>query len=207
MYLVVRGTKEMGDVITDANAKEVVWPGESNYGLVHSGIVAAARNILKIVRPELKSRGTKKINAVGHSLGGGTAVYITAFLAEEGYDVTCYSFGAPPTFTKEVAMGMKNIYSVVNRDDIVPRLSYTSLMDLQIRALKASGKGLNLSAKSINRAQLYVPGHFMLKVGDEIEEIPINDRRREPDIILSATMVSDHSEYRFKGFQLHDIII
>jgi len=199
--LVVRGTKEMGDVITDANAKEVPWPGKSDYGLVHSGILGAASNIVKLVRPKLlnsySENKKKKINIVGHSLGGGTAVYIKTFLEEEGYDVTCYSYGAPPTFEKEVAMKMKNVYSVVNRDDVVPRLSYTSLMDLQIRALKASGKGSHLSSTSINRARHFVPGHFLLKVGDNIEEVPRNDRRREPEIILSSKMVSDHKDYRF----------
>lgn len=77
----------------------------------------------------------------GHSLGGGmTSVMTFLFLIHplsyfkgKKLDdlIVGYSYGAPPTFDKVVAPVLENhLFNVVNHYDLVPRLSFGSLKDL-----------------------------------------------------------------------------
>eukprot|EP00397_Hematodinium_sp_SG-2012_P024549 GEMP01025574.1.p1 GENE.GEMP01025574.1~~GEMP01025574.1.p1 ORF type:complete len:369 (+),score=67.00 GEMP01025574.1:126-1232(+) len=202
--LVIRGTKHLADVLTDLNAKGVPWPGKSDYGHVHTGLIASAQNVLREAQSALDKYD--EITVVGHSLGGGTATYVTLLLQEQGKKATCYSFGSPPTLEKETAIKVSGIYSVINNNDLVPRLSYESALHLQDRAAdivdnlagmfsKARGKeyeGASKRAEEGREKELHCAGHCILKIGEELEELGDDDVRRRPVVIVAPTMLFDH---------------
>jgi len=135
----IRGTWNVKDTLADLVCEYVKWNG----GLVHSGVLSSAIYFYKQLFTKLKEivrdKQPKNLYLTGHSLGAGIAAVLTIMLknVEEefevpsGFKIECFCFAPPSVLDIELAKKYEHcIFSYVNNNDIVPRLSYGSLMDL-----------------------------------------------------------------------------
>jgi len=210
LLLVVRGTANFSDVITDLHASTTKWPGPSNFGFVHQGMLQAAQVVKSKFAPSMwiktdHGSEARKLVCVGHSLGGAVATYVCQLLREENFDVECYAFGSPPTFEKQAVSKVKGVYNVVHRDDIVPRICFMSLMDLMTKAMSKAGTEVDFNQfcgnDGVVHTMLHVPGLYITKIDDDLELVlKEDDPRKNTRIILSAICVTDHNvgNYCFK---------
>ncbi|CAE8631884.1 unnamed protein product [Polarella glacialis] len=128
-YLVLPGTRNPADLATDFNAhEEEVGQGSGHRGMVHS-----AQWLMSEVSPLLVRLYTEgfRVTVVGHSLGAGVGAFLTLFLRRQISSVFCYGFGTPACVDERLQPALLDcMISVVNRDDMVPRLSVKSVQDL-----------------------------------------------------------------------------
>eukprot|EP00754_Rhynchopus_humris_P040221 Rhum_TRINITY_DN2326_c1_g1::Rhum_TRINITY_DN2326_c1_g1_i1::g.6934::m.6934 len=129
--LVVRGTKHVSDVLIDVCANAAVLTlGGVDYQ-VHRGMLRSASWVLMkayLAVCSLRSRGYKLV-VVGHSLGAGIGVLLTAILrASLIPDLRCVAFAMPSCADRafcELAEGFT--LTGINGDDLVPRVRVESL--------------------------------------------------------------------------------
>jgi len=118
--VVIRGTANMRNVITDAMAKETSFLDNDTI-LVHQGFYDVSKKIFKNIKFDTK----KKVIIIGHSLGGAVALLYGAMLKEKGLDVTLYTFGMPPVVNQNFLQKYKDLkhYRYYHIFDPVPTLS------------------------------------------------------------------------------------
>eukprot|EP00930_Biecheleria_cincta_P004722 TRINITY_DN105652_c0_g1_i1.p1 TRINITY_DN105652_c0_g1~~TRINITY_DN105652_c0_g1_i1.p1 ORF type:complete len:809 (-),score=141.75 TRINITY_DN105652_c0_g1_i1:48-2399(-) len=137
-YLVMPGTRNPGDLATDFNAEEEEF--ESGHG--HRGMVCSARWLMEEVSPLLIRLHTEgyRVTIVGHSLGAGVGAFLTLLLRPQIGSIVCYGFGTPACIDEQLQPALLGcMVSVINRDDIVPRLSIRSVQDL-VQAVVCPGQ-------------------------------------------------------------------
>lgn len=138
--LVVRGTKEIADVLADATLK----PVEYRDGYAHGGILETGKNLAGRYLPKLKAllqhSGRRKIRLflVGHSLGAAAAaVAAMEFHEHDWIKVESIGFGCPSLLSPALSEGTKDyITTVVDDADIVPRMSGASVANLLLDLLE-----------------------------------------------------------------------
>ena len=128
--LVVRGTNDFSDVLTDSYAEGQPFCG----GWAHTGMAQAARWLRREVGPALRQlcESGFRIKLVGHSLGAGVASLLAALLLPEFPNLTMIGFATPacasgPNLLRKLR-GCCN--SVILRNDAVPRATLSSVRDL-----------------------------------------------------------------------------
>ncbi|HEX4856176.1 MAG TPA: hypothetical protein VFV28_05150 [Limnobacter sp.] len=121
--LVTRGTDQLPDWLTNANAGLAVGPSSK---LVHSGFNDTFNSYLTQLHILLREVGPPPavIHCVGHSLGGALANLNAALLHARGYTVCLYTLGAPRVgcypFAVDLEAKLKGrVHRVVNRFDPV----------------------------------------------------------------------------------------
>ena len=133
VLLVVRGTYSPEDVFTDLFASGVSF-GSS--GSAHMGMAKAA-NYLKKKFGALFTQWGKdghQVTVVGHSLGAGVASLLSLSLQDDGMDnsnLQCFAYEPPACV--DISLSRKcesTVLSVVNRDDIVPRMAAIPFINL-----------------------------------------------------------------------------
>ena len=77
-----------------------------------------------------------KIRLVGHSLGAGTVALMTALLKADAdfdrFDIRAHAFGTPACVSPELSVKLQPfVTSVIHREDMVPRLSFSNLVRLR----------------------------------------------------------------------------
>ena len=134
ILFVVRGTKELGDALSDG----LLVPGDYRGGKVHGGIGKAGRFLVDqhIATFEhllsVSKRNQIQLTLVGHSLGAGAAA-IAAMEFNEYDWITAKSigFGCPALLSLELGRSTKDyITTVVSDADVVPRMSGASLANM-----------------------------------------------------------------------------
>ncbi|CAG8535318.1 14150_t:CDS:2 [Racocetra fulgida] len=137
----IRGTLNLADVITDVMTYYEPWRD----GFVHRGMLRSAqylvKNSLKDIRSAVKKFKVNSIQVIGHSLGASVSCLVTMLLRKrckdliaKGIDIHAWNFGTPPCSSLDLACKnetMSYIDNFVNENDIVPRLSYGSLIDFR----------------------------------------------------------------------------
>ena len=128
IVLCVRGTWNLKDYLTDMNCSTTRWEA----GCAHEGIALIANSMLanealnQTISSALQTHPDFRLVAVGHSLGAGIAALLTILWRTRQLhtDAICFAIAPPPVLSPEVAeKGVGFVYSFVNEDDIVPRLS------------------------------------------------------------------------------------
>ncbi|CAG8548914.1 13676_t:CDS:10 [Cetraspora pellucida] len=180
----IRGTLNAADVITDVLAYYVPWRN----GFVHQGMLRSAKylvkNSLKDIRSAVKKFKVNSIQVIGHSLGASVSSLVTIILRKrckdliaKGIDIHAWNFGTPPCCSLDLACKneiMSYIDNFVNENDIVPRLSYGSLIDFRELTPSKDKRSMLMASidefynhlKSNSREQkLYIPGtiHYLYK--------------------------------------------
>lgn len=132
----------------------------------------------------LEKRKLKKIIFTGHSLGGSIAINVGLRLLNKNRMVSkIIAFSPPPIFTKNLVKIINEEYknkitSIVNGNDVYPRLSYGSIMDLKFISSSLGGNvGLiknnvmgdlishyddvkNFTLKKKLHTKMYIPGEI-----------------------------------------------
>lgn len=180
VVLVVRGSKEVSDMVTNLSADPEPFLG----GVGHRGMVKSAYNLHDRLRGLLarivrRHRPRGGLVIVGHSLGGAVASLLTMLLRSayldreyeeenEGLEVRrafrtarCYSFCPPPCLDRGLAELSKDmgISCLVAGLDVVPRMSAASLDRFLVRVSRYNwgrdvGDSFSLAIGSMARGLL-----------------------------------------------------
>ncbi|RKP27871.1 hypothetical protein SYNPS1DRAFT_12033 [Syncephalis pseudoplumigaleata] len=147
VVLCIRGTMSIMDTLTDLVCDYQQWKG----GLVHAGILSAAQWFFTDVVPQIlaycRQHDMRRIRIIGHSLGGSTASVLTILLSTMksrllpgDMDVRGYSYGGACCVSLDISRQYADVIDAYVLDnDLVPRLSYGSVMDLKSMVLCAAG--------------------------------------------------------------------
>ena len=138
MAIVVRGSKEIFDFLTDG----MLVASDYQDGKAHDGILKSAlwleeayqadlKNFWKKSKKEIHGKSGKKkmkLWLIGHSLGGGTAALATMQFRGQNYtrwlDAEALGFGTPSLVSPSISYQYKDyITTVINDADVVPRMS------------------------------------------------------------------------------------
>lgn len=136
VLLVVRGTKTVTDLLTDALMEPVDYRG----GKAHNGIVESGRFLVnkhtKLLKNLRDLSGKRKINLtiVGHSLGAAAAsIAGMEFRDDPSIDVNVVGFGCPALLSRDLSEGAREyITTVVGDADVVPRCSSATIANLAL---------------------------------------------------------------------------
>eukprot|EP00931_Biecheleriopsis_adriatica_P048881 TRINITY_DN28245_c0_g1_i1.p1 TRINITY_DN28245_c0_g1~~TRINITY_DN28245_c0_g1_i1.p1 ORF type:complete len:464 (+),score=98.34 TRINITY_DN28245_c0_g1_i1:27-1418(+) len=195
VVLGIRGTVNLSDAITDAVGNSVPLPGFPDVQ-THQAILASAQEVLKQTREflsqALTDHPTFDLVVCGHSLGAGTSILCTLLLHAEPLasapKLRCFAYAPPPLIGPAGAPGLEavEIYSFVNRNDVVPR---TSLHNCYM---------LGLTAKAVDACELSLAERLALISGRGKPE----GHERSKEIITAATVearekakAEDHDEF------------
>lgn len=127
LLLVVRGTKELGDVLSDC----MLEASEYRDGVSHEGVTDAGKFVVEkhseLLQYLLKESGmdTLNITVVGHSLGAGAgAIAAIEWNDQPNFNVKFIGFGCPALLDKEQSEKTKDfITTIISDSDCVPRMS------------------------------------------------------------------------------------
>ena len=129
VLLSVRGTKEIGDLLSDALLEAEPYRG----GQAHAGVKLSGQYLVQKITPlleqmlELSGKELIKLTIVGHSLGAGAgAVASIEFNDNPKIEASAIGFGCPALLSKEVG-DVEFITTVVSDSDVVPRMSGASV--------------------------------------------------------------------------------
>lgn len=130
----VRGTANVENAVVDAAFALV--PDKLSGVDIHQGFLLSARDIYQQLKTEINSG--YKIDTVGHSLGGATALILAMMFDAQGYDVgEVITFGQPKVTNISGSRHFEHldITRLVNPKDIVPLVPPVdpmAMMDLSI---------------------------------------------------------------------------
>jgi len=138
LALVVRGTKQLNDVWSDALAETVDFHG----GKAHAGCVKAGRWLVDrygdFILKMMDGPFRVKVRLIGHSLGAGVAATtamelrsnpkIEKMLCDGKVSIDVVGFGCPAIVSNEIASKSEEfVITVINDDDVIPRTSIAAL--------------------------------------------------------------------------------
>ncbi|KAG2485922.1 hypothetical protein HYH03_015366 [Edaphochlamys debaryana] len=150
ILVVVRGTANVKDAITDAAGASAPWMD----GYAHEAIAMSARNVFEEVRDQVLALKRENpafgVRTVGHSLGGGTAGLLALAMHRDAefcsavygtvpvpgkkskgtYRITAVGFGSAAALNKELTEEVHPyVTTVVHDADLVPRLCLANISD------------------------------------------------------------------------------
>lgn len=144
----IRGTLEIGDLLSDLAAHPMEASIGGVDGWVHQGILAAASYIHCTTEAALQDAAKQcpgwPVLITGHSLGGGVAALLCMLLRERGGveglgPVHAITVGTAAVMSESLASAAEDyVISVVLGSDIIPHLSYASVEKLLVEASEAS---------------------------------------------------------------------
>nr|AGE95217.1 hypothetical protein ECU04_0320 [Encephalitozoon cuniculi] len=131
-----KGTTNSEETIQDINCEYT----EFSSGFVHNGFKRLSTHFISrhigAIEKILEELGIKKLTLLGHSLGGAIAALVKIMIEEmnllKDVDVEVIVFSSPPVVSEEVASRFSDGITVINYgNDIIPRMSYGSVLDLK----------------------------------------------------------------------------
>jgi hypothetical protein len=135
VLFVVRGTKELGDMLSDMDWNDADYKG----GKAHKGILESAKYLVNKHIPLLKrllqesKRDKVRISLIGHSLGAGAAAIACMEFNDLDFvhHASSIGFGCPALLSKDLSESTKDyIVTVVADSDAVPRMSNATVGNL-----------------------------------------------------------------------------
>lgn len=158
VILALKGTLTVEGATKDLRSsysRAKIWDQEFD---VHSGMwksaleLIAFPSLLAQIKQELTANPDYKLVILGHSLGGGVATLVAALLADPptettgfltnsitvpGKPIVCYGFEPAASIDEDFAKLVSTLmYTIVNKNDIVPSLSHGAILDFKVAALK-----------------------------------------------------------------------
>ena len=136
VLMVVRGTKTIPDMLTDALLdNEDYRDGKAHAGILRSGryLVEKHTDIMQSLL-DLTNKKRIKLTLIGHSLGAGAAAIAgIEFNDRENFDVSVVGFGCPAILSKELSESTKDyITAVIGDADFIPRMSAETIGNLML---------------------------------------------------------------------------
>ena len=140
LLLVVRGTKNIPDMLTDSLMDDTDYRG----GKAHTGILRAGHYLVSRHMPtfenllDLSKKKNIKITLVGHSLGAGAAAITGMELNElDNFDVQVIGFGCPAILSFDLSVSTKKfITTVIGDADVIPRMSAETIGNLILNVME-----------------------------------------------------------------------
>ena len=146
IVLTVRGTLSFEDMVSDVTVtpvsleeigKKYGFDGQGEFA--HSGMLTGAQFIYddlqnhKILHEAMKEHPDFGLRIIGHSLGAGVSAILGLMLRQQFPNLYCLCFSPPGcVFSERTARESKDYAcSYVLHNDIVPRLSYNSLVNFR----------------------------------------------------------------------------
>jgi len=133
VLIVVRGTKTIADMFTDA----MLDPEEYEGGYAHAGFVRSARWLRerhKDLINDIHDAAKRKVNfkIIGHSLGAGIATIAAIEMKKAGFkNIEVVNFGCPALLSRELSERCQDyVTTVVNDSDVIPRSSGATIANL-----------------------------------------------------------------------------
>eukprot|EP00979_Chaetoceros_neogracilis_P011685 scaffold2946_cov278-Chaetoceros_neogracile.AAC.16 len=139
VLMVVRGTKTVPDILTDALLdNEDYQDGKAHAGILRSGknLVDKHKDLMQNLLDVSKKKRIK-LSLVGHSLGAGAAAIAgMEFKRDDKFDVEVIGFGCPAIISKELSESTKDyITTVIGDADVVPRMSAATIGNLMLNLM------------------------------------------------------------------------
>ena len=136
LLMVVRGTKEISDMLSDCLLESREYRG----GFAHDGVCQSGLYLVEkhteFFEHLLKESGRESIrlSLVGHSLGAGAAsIACIEFNQNDKIEATCVGFGCPALLTKELSKEWESrITTIVCDADCVARMSKGTVSNLML---------------------------------------------------------------------------
>ena len=138
VLITVRGTKQLGDIVSDIMLKDVEFrfgqTGKAHAGILKSGTFLVEKHISLLKELLKKSKKDKiRLKMVGHSLGAGAAS-IAAILLNRDYsdiiEASVIGFGCPAILSHDLSQKTKSFITTIVADaDLVPRLGAASIIN------------------------------------------------------------------------------
>lgn len=134
VLLVVRGTKDFADVLSDGLLDAVEFRG----GYAHAGLVRSGQFLvdhhIDLLHSLLKMAAKEKIKLtlLGHSLGAGAATIAAVIFNEDekSIDANVVGFGCPALLSKELSESASSyVTTIISDSDMIPRLSGPTLIN------------------------------------------------------------------------------
>lgn len=148
IVVAVRGSLQVGDLLSDVNASSVERTMLGGTGWVHEGMLASASYIHCCVKDVLSKACARlpgwPVLVTGHSLGGGVASVLAMMLRKSDdvpstAEVRCATIGSAAVMCAELASrSMRWCTSIVLGSDPIPHLSHASLENLMAELSDAS---------------------------------------------------------------------
>jgi len=152
VLMVVRGTKSMGDLITDAMMEATDYEYDGVQGKAHVGITRSGEYLTKRHKKllatllQLSDKRKLDVTLIGHSLGAGAATIAAMNMMNSdqfardignGGDNTVkisanvIGFGCPALLSQNLSLMTRNFVTTVIADaDVIPRMSGATLVNL-----------------------------------------------------------------------------
>lgn len=150
LYVSFRGTETLNDVSNDIYTKYSTFKN----GYIHEGIKDLSDEFYNYYHNTLleiyNKHNCNKIIFLGHSLGGSLAIMCGILFKSLINNLNVYAFSPAPFITEEVIKELNcndYIISIINGDDIFPRLSLGSLLDLKY-ICSSIGSNINLHKRN-----------------------------------------------------------
>ena len=169
----IRGSVSTEDWNINANDKPFPFTFDGETGFVHRGMYLGVLGILDIFDimkyVEYFVGHGYSIRVAGHSLGAGTAMLMSAEIInrhlasgkrEEDIDILAVGIATPPVTSENIAVKIaaRDWLSVINQNDIVPRLSRNNLnaLNYEINEFSKTGKPQVWSSADIKDVKAYM---------------------------------------------------
>jgi hypothetical protein len=143
IILIIRGTIEFTDLISDLNSEYMEYKFEKNnfekIGFVHKGMFLASTALAKYVKPAvlatLKENQGFKVVICGHSLGAAVSTFACMIWMQDpdfdGIGLRAYAYGPPPIVSESLnTILISKVTSCIYGYDYVSRLCEGTLRDL-----------------------------------------------------------------------------
>eukprot|EP00892_Ulva_mutabilis_P008900 jgi/Ulvmu1/6382/UM003_0010.1 len=153
LVLTVRGSLELGDLLTDLHAKPIAvhLPCLEGEAHVHEGMLRAAAfvhcNTAETLARASRDHSDWPLFVTGHSLGGGVAALVAVLLRQPGgaperlqeNGITCMTVGTGSSMCAPLADACSGfVSSLVLGSDAVPRLSHHTVENLLDELIRKS---------------------------------------------------------------------
>ncbi len=168
--LAVRGTSNIENIIV--NAAFVLVPDKLSGINIHQGFLLSARDIYQQIQDKINPQ--YKINTIGHSLGGATALILAMMLDAQGYDVgEVITFGQPKVTNISGSREFRhlNIKRLVTAKDIVPLVPPVDPMDL-IKLSIFWHQGTEVVLYENDQYSVLTGVNSMMRAADFLNDIP-----------------------------------
>lgn len=191
VLLSVRGTKEVGDLLSDAFLIAESYRG----GKAHVGVRLAGKYLVAKHTPllrqllELSGKSKIKLSLVGHSLGAGAAAIATIEFNDLDFiEASSIGFGCPALLTKELA-DRDDIVTVVSDADVVPRMSGATVRNaiLDVMALDWA----DLAIRDVRQLISMMKENIPMPISQELERTVISfvERSLRESIKLAQELI------------------
>eukprot|EP00934_Nitzschia_sp_Nitz4_P003166 Nitzschia sp. Nitz4//scaffold380_size13111//416//2129//NITZ4_008980-RA/size13111-augustus-gene-0.38-mRNA-1//-1//CDS//3329549873//3156//frame0 len=194
VLLVVRGTKEIPDVLSDA----LIQAETFRDGSVHGGIYTSGKYLVDKHTPLLKEllkeskRDKIRLSLIGHSLGAGAAaIACMEFNNLPFVEAKAVGFGCPPVLSKNLSESTKDCITTVICDaDVVPRMSGATIANLVANVMSVSYT--DMAVQDVEQIIQAVEENTFIKLSKEQKEGMIGYVRKELDEDFENHKVVDY---------------